>query len=279
MISASVGRPDGFSDNPWALVASRLVDRGVVVTISAGNEGFTGPFYSSSGSNGPGVLSVAAINVTVNPNISISNPSAKPIPAFFTTWGPTNELLLKPDIGGPGYDVISTVPKQGYELMSGTSMAAPYIAGVAALYIGKHGGRSIHGVDFAKTLGQRIIASGKTVAWAAPSTYLNQTAPPFQVGTGLIDALKVLNYDTQLDFEPFALLDTELFRPSWSVNITHFANSTVNCTFSVEPAPALNILDSYAGIGGLFDIEPISVVSRVHLPKTISVPPGETRKA
>ncbi|KAH8174812.1 subtilase family protein [Sarocladium implicatum] len=279
VISASIGQPDGFSDNPWALVASRLVDRGVVVTIAAGNEGITGPFYSSSGSNGPGVLSVAAINVTGNPNISVSNPSAKPMPAFFTTWGPTNELLIKPDVGAPGYDVISTVPKQQYELMSGTSMAAPYIAGVAALYIGKYGGRSIHGADFAKTLGQRIIASGKTVAWAAAETYLNQTAPPFQVGTGLVDAMKVLHYDTQLDFEPFALLDTELFRPHWSANISHFANTTVNYTFSIEPAPAFNILDQIAGIHSLFDIQPISVVPRVHLPRDVTVPPGETHTA
>lgn len=250
-----------------------------MIAISAGNEGFTGPFFSSSGSNGPGVLSIAAINVTGNPNISISDPRATPMPAYFTTWGPTNELLLKPDIGAPGYDVISTVPDQGYELMSGTSMSAPYIAGVAALYIGKYGGRSIHGADFAKTLGQRIVASGKTVAWSAAYTYLNHTAPPFQVGTGLVDAAKVLNYNTQLTFEPFALLDTEMFRPSWSAEITNYGNSTVNYTFALEPAPGIDILANYGGIKSLFDMFPTHVVPKVHLPPTITVNPGETRKA
>lgn len=116
-----------------------------MVTISAGNEGNTGPFYSSSGASGHNVLSVAAINVTGNPNISTSDPSAAPIPALFTSWGPTNELLLKPDIGAPGFEIVSTVPGNSYESMSGTSMAAPYIAGVAALYISKHGGRELHG--------------------------------------------------------------------------------------------------------------------------------------
>lgn len=201
------------------------------------------------------------------------------MPAYFTTWGPTNELLLKPDIGGPGYDIISTVPDQGYELMSGTSMAAPYIAGVAALYISKFGGRSLHGVDFAKTLGQRIIASGKTVAWSAAATYLNHTAPPFQVGTGLVDAVKVLKYDTQLTFEPFALLDTELFRPSWSADILNTGNSTVNYTFVHEPDPGLNILDNLSGIASLFTIVPLHISPKVHLPHTITVPPGENRKA
>ncbi|KAK0384360.1 hypothetical protein NLU13_8447 [Sarocladium strictum] len=279
VISASIGQPDGFTDNPWALVASRLVDRGVVVTISAGNEGFTGPFYASSGSNGPGVLSIAAINVTGNPNISVADPRATPVPAYFTTWGPTNELLLKPDIGAPGYDVISTVLDQGYEYMSGTSMACPYIAGVAALYIGKYGGRSIHGVDFAKTLSQRIVASGETVAWSAALTFLNHTAPPFQVGTGLVNAEKVLKYDTQLSFEPFALLDTELFRPSWSANVTNSGNSTVNYTFSLEPASGLNVFDSINGVKTLFDIKPVRIVPKVRLPHSMTILPGETREA
>jgi subtilisin family serine protease len=225
------------------------------------------------------VLSVAAINVTGNPNISVSDPRATPIPAYFTTWGPTNELLLKPDIGAPGYDVISTYIDQGYELMSGTSMAAPYVAGVAALYIGQYGGRSIHGADFAKTLSQRIMASGKTVAWSAALTFLNHTAPPFQVGTGLIDAVKVLEYDTQLTFEPFALLDTELFRPSWSADITNTGNSTVNYTFSLEPTAGLNVLDRIGGVKTLFEIEPLHVVPKVHLPHAITLLPGESHKA
>ena len=279
VITASIGRPDGFTDNPWALVASRLVDRGVVVTISAGNEGYTGPFYSSSGSNGEGVLSIAAVNVTGNPNISVSDPRAIPVPAYFTTWGPTNELLLKPDIGAPGYEVISTVLNQSYEEMSGTSMAAPYIAGVAALYIGEYGGRSLHGADFAKMLGKRIIASGRSVAWTANTPQYNQTAPPFQVGTGLVDAHKVLTYDTELSFEPFALLDTELFRPHWIARIGNWGNSTVDYTFGLEPQAGTEIIDPYYGIKTLFGLEPMSIVPRVLLPQMISVPPGETRVA
>ncbi len=51
--------------------------------------------------------------------------------------------LMKPDIMAPGVDVLAAVsPQEGkgrsWDLLSGTSMAAPHIAGLAALVIGKH---------------------------------------------------------------------------------------------------------------------------------------------
>jgi subtilisin family serine protease len=276
VISASIGRPNGFSDNPWALVASRIVDKGVVVTISAGNEGHTGPFFSSTGSNGHGVLSVAAINVTGNPNVSISDKQALPLPAYFTTWGPTNELLIKPDIGAPGFKVISTVLNQNYESMSGTSMSAPYIAGVAALYIGAHGGREAYGPGFARMLGKRIMSSGRSVGWSADRIRLDKKAPPFQVGTGLVDAVKVLRYDTQLEYEPFALLDTELFSPDWSADITNNGDKPVTYTFEIEPQGGLNMLDRYSGIGTLYGMVPVDIAPSVTLAKPVKVNPGET---
>ena len=42
-------------------MASRIVEKGVVVTISAGNSGETGPFFGSSGSSGEHVLAVASM--------------------------------------------------------------------------------------------------------------------------------------------------------------------------------------------------------------------------
>ncbi|KAL7790302.1 peptidase S8/S53 domain-containing protein [Trichoderma ceciliae] len=276
VITASIGRPDGFADDPWALIAGRIADKGVVVTISAGNEGNTGPFYSSSGANGHNVLSVAAINVTGNPNISTSDPRAAPIPALFTSWGPTNELLLKPDIGAPGFEIVSTVPDNNYESMSGTSMAAPYIAGIAALYISKNGGRELHGPGFAKMLANRIVSSGISIGWAADNINLDFRAPPFQVGTGLVNAPKVVNYDTQLAFEPFSLSDLIQFRSGWTTNVTNTGNQTVVYSFELEPQAGVEILDPHYGIKTVYQLEPLRIVPVVALPKDIVVTPGET---
>ncbi|KFA48007.1 hypothetical protein S40293_02676 [Stachybotrys chartarum IBT 40293] len=277
VISASIGRPEGFVDNPWALVASRLVDKGVVVVISAGNEGHAGPFATSTGSNGDGVISVASINVTGKADVDIRDPEARPIASQFTTWGPTNELLLKPDIGAPGYRIWSTVTNQSYETMSGTSMSAPYIAGIAALYIGEHGGRAIHGPGFGRLLWERITSSGKNVAWSAAEVLLNRTAPPFQVGTGLVDAWKVLNYDTHLSSRSFALQDTERFQSRWTANITNTGNETLNYTFRLDPIAGANMYSRYSRIAAIYQLEPYRIIPNVTLPEPLVLDPGDSK--
>ncbi len=55
----------------------------------------------------------------------------------FSSWGVPGSLELKPEITAPGgniYSVNGVIPGgESYETMSGTSMAAPQIAGMAAL--------------------------------------------------------------------------------------------------------------------------------------------------
>ncbi|KAH7249731.1 peptidase S8/S53 domain-containing protein [Fusarium redolens] len=278
VITSSIGQPNGWSDNPWAMLASRLVDKGVIVIASAGNEGEFGPFYSSSGAVGRGVLAVAAANVTTKPNANRTGEDLEPLPVYFTTWGPTNELLLKPDITAPGYMIMSTVLNQSYEELSGTSMSAPYIAGVAALFVGQYGGRAFNGAGFAKMLRDRIASSGTTLPFVNNRLMRKYKASPFQVGTGLVDAWKVLNYDTQLEYEPFSLMDTELFQPRWSFNVTNTGGIAHEYTFKLEPQAGFNIYDPEYGVALLYAIEPKNIVPPVRLPHRVLIEPGETRE-
>lgn len=57
--------------------------------------------------------------------------SAKP--SSFSDWGPTPDLQLKPEMAAPGGNISSAKPGGGFQLMSGTSMASPHMAGAAAV--------------------------------------------------------------------------------------------------------------------------------------------------
>lgn len=53
----------------------------------------------------------------------------------FTSWGVTPNLDFKPEITAPGGNILSTFQDDSYGLMSGTSMAAPHVAGGSALML------------------------------------------------------------------------------------------------------------------------------------------------
>ncbi|KAK1987060.1 subtilisin-like serine protease [Colletotrichum cereale] len=430
IITASIGRAHGFSDGPWATVATRIVEQGVIVTIAAGNDGEEGPFYASSGSSGKEVLAVASVdtsrvparpwhatfglggvtnivqlayippvnrglwNITGLPILPLAFDTTNPaeacsplpnttadlsnvivlvrrgtctpyekqanverfgaryvlfynddyrpyelvansayksqtalidakagaaiietvksggnvtadftvpaeinwavgffdaaggIPSYYTSWGGTYYLEIKPDIAAPGANIYSTYLDGTYKVLSGTPMATPYVAGVAALYISKHGGRSVHGKDFAKNLSRRIISSGESLPWKTLGpqglpTDFGFLVPVAQVGSGLLNATKLLEYKTALSFEKFALNDTGSFNQHHKIEITNNGEETLTYNFTLEPAGGFVAQGRTSGrLGDILDVKPMNLVPTVIFPPGIfQVNPSDTKQA
>ncbi|KAG6224270.1 hypothetical protein E4U24_005718 [Claviceps purpurea] len=96
IISASLGEADGWSEDPWALTASRIVQHGVPVTIAVGNDGENGLFFLNGGASGKGVTAVASYDSIEAPLLSYHSSyninSGRKIDFLYTpgdgaTWG------------------------------------------------------------------------------------------------------------------------------------------------------------------------------------------------
>lgn len=78
-------------------------------------------------SNAKNILTVAAVNpITFSPN----SPADIKM-STFSSWGPTDDGRIKPDISGIGVNVLSTTSSgnNAYAILSGTSMSSPQVAG------------------------------------------------------------------------------------------------------------------------------------------------------
>ncbi len=127
----------------------------------------------------------AGQTATLSPGNSAGASPAVPQLAGFSSHGPVladGSDILKPDIAAPGVSVLAAAEnaegaEPTFEYLSGTSMAAPHVAGLAALYFGEQPTASTSEVKSAimTTAGDLVDAEG------APYT------DPFGQGAGQID--------------------------------------------------------------------------------------------
>lgn len=117
IISMSLGFRGWWED--FIPILQIIRSHGILPVIAVGNEG---PGTSRSPGNYPTVLSVGAEDETPSvASFSSSQNFARP------------QDPLVPDLVAPGVNVISAAPGTRYQSMSGSSMATPHIAGLAAL--------------------------------------------------------------------------------------------------------------------------------------------------
>jgi len=145
VVSMSLSAPAAVGQAPsqvFEQVARRALQQGTLLIAAAGNESHRPGVVNPVGhpANCPSILAVAALDVNMRV-ASFSN-------------GGINANGGQIDIAGPGVDVYSSWPMpRRYSTISGTSMATPHVAGIAALYA--QSSSSLRGDALSRVLLQR----------------------------------------------------------------------------------------------------------------------------
>ncbi|KAI1124765.1 peptidase S8/S53 domain-containing protein [Nemania abortiva] len=405
IITASIGGSSGWSEDPWAVVVSRIVDAGVPCTVSAGNSGDMGLFYASTAANGKRITAVASIDNWVTPTLLIDSnftvdsgdaevfgyvigepaawggvnlplwtpsfdttdpamacdplpadtpdlsgnivlirrgtctfvqkvtnaanagakyvmfynnvpigatgPSVTDVPAIlavgmttadqgvawvnalaagseitlgmvdpetapvslitspndvtggtastFTTWNPTFEMDVKPQVASPGGNILSTWPQTlgSYAVISGTSMACPLVAAIYALIA------DVRGTFDPATLEALIASTANPRLYNTGTATAPYRAPVAQVGAGLVQAYDAAYTTTLLSKSYLAFNDTDHLVKTLDFSIKNLGTKSVTYklgsvgaltayTFSddIYPDffPGLEVSDEYAKI-------------------------------
>ncbi|MCD4849025.1 MAG: S8 family serine peptidase [Candidatus Aegiribacteria sp.] len=154
VLSMSLGSTHG--NTALRTANENLLTAGVFHSVAAANSGPGAGTILSPGDSPPpwfhpdqtyhgGQSAVVTAGATNSSDVIASFSSRGPVTWWTDYTGSTP--LIDPDICAPGVNVVSTQWTGGYTTMSGTSMATPHIAGVAALMLDANDNLSVAQID------------------------------------------------------------------------------------------------------------------------------------
>ena len=119
---------DNDGSSSWSRQMDYVVEAGIITTLSAGNEFGGATFAGCNTIDSPGDAELPVTVGSLDKNLGL---------AIYSSRGYTSDLRVKPDVAVIGSNIMApdAATSDGYTSKSGTSMATPLMAGIAALMI------------------------------------------------------------------------------------------------------------------------------------------------
>jgi subtilisin family serine protease len=235
IVSMSLGGDTGDGTDPLEQAVDQLsATSPTLFVIAAGNNGSSPTTVTSPGA-ASAALTVGAVDGTDTM-------------AVFSSRGPRLDGTVKPEIVAPGVDIVAARAAgtslgnpvdQYYTSLSGTSMATPHVAGVAAILKEEH------------PLWDGVQLKAALVGSAVPV----QGASAYDAGAGRVDALRAIGQsvlaDPTLDLGFFAWPHTHLAPSTRILHYTNLAAAPVTLDIAVSsqdgvaaPPPGVSVSTS-----------------------------------
>lgn len=227
-------------DHPTNIATKKLADRGVIVVFSAGNSGSGAGTITGNFKKAPWVITVAAGDVEGN-LASFSSRGERGRGGDVTIEGESFSWVDRPTVTAPGVGVISARVQSDplgalgltsdaerievghlpyYTAKSGTSMAAPHVAGIVAL----------------------MLEVNPSLEWREVKAILEQTATnmpgreDWEVGAGYVNAYEAVKMAASFDTTPSGLNNLDRsFHASTQIEVGN--EQTIPANFSPVGEP------------------------------------------
>ena len=203
-LSLNAAVAQSYHTSPLAAGVEMLWLKGIVVVVSAGNNGSANLYPPA---NSPRVITVGATNDKGTPAL------ADDVMAHFSAWGVDEAGQTKPDLVAPGTNIIAYLPGNGkltigkqhvenavnsdYFRMSGTSMSAPMVAAAVAMLLQDEPNLTPDQVKF------RLMSTANK-SWPGYD--------PAKAGAGYLDIYAAVHGSTT-NYANAGLAPSELLRP------------------------------------------------------------------
>ncbi len=215
------------------------------VVFAAGNDrgpGNCGTTYHTMGvpANAKNIISVGA----TDDNDDMSD---------FSSWGPSDDGRIKPEVVAPGVDIVSCIGNNGHGAMSGTSMSTPITAGNIALMVEAY--RSYIADERPNPSLLKAILCNSAHDLGAPG-------PDYAYGFGRVDAVENIQSIIQIRFAEGEVLDNGIWQHEFYVFPDQ---ATLKMTLAWTDEPAAPDAGDDALINDL-DLRLVSPFGETYLP-------------